>query len=53
MQYEEVVKMINISIHTPLAGSDNKDGCKGILLATISIHTPLAGSDDLKSFHFQ
>ena len=35
---------IDISIHTPLAGSDQKMPAF-LMSAQISIHTPLAGSD--------
>ena len=36
-----------ISIHTPLAGSDDEHRGEQTL-PTISIHTPLAGSDDTR-----
>ena len=39
-----VVVLVRISIHTPLAGSDDTT-TPAVAANTISIHTPLAGSD--------
>ncbi len=41
------VDLISISIHAPLAGSDDKSGVQITGTNDISIHAPLAGSDQL------
>ena len=46
---KRVSEMCDISIHTPLAGSDRAPCGDRVLATAISIHTPLAGSDLVKS----
>ena len=50
MTMAEIMPYFNISIHTPLAGSDHADagGCERPF---ISIHTPLAGSDSERDYN--
>ena len=40
----DVIARLDVSIHTPLAGSDGH-GLIGAFASPVSIHTPLAGSD--------
>ena len=44
---------VNISIHTPLAGSDEAGAAVLVKADVISIHTPLAGSDSLLCGRYQ
>ena len=44
---QRAVGRVRISIHTPLAGSDDTRRSVGEIPVQISIHTPLAGSDGL------
>ena len=44
---ERVERVVQISIHTPHAGSDSEVK-ESSFINSISIHTPHAGSDDLR-----